>query len=94
MDDHRSRSRDCARRTRADRRAWRQRARAAVATLHAYLDEQGSLQRAAQRLHVHRGNAVVYSLERLRAAGIDLDDPDNRFALQLACRARLTTTEA
>ncbi len=70
-----------------------QRAATAVATLHAYLDEQGSLQRAAQRLHVHR-NAVVYRLERLRAAGIDLDDPDNRFALQLACRARLTTTEA
>jgi sugar diacid utilization regulator len=63
----------------------------AVATLHAYLDEQGSLQRAAQRLHVHR-NAVVYRLERIKALGIDLTDPDIRFGLQLACRARLMTT--
>ena len=60
----------------------------AVATLHAYLDEHGSLQRAATRLHLHR-NAVVYRLDRIKAAGIDLADADTRFALQLACRARL-----
>ena len=60
----------------------------AVATLHAYLDEQGSLVRAAKRLHVHR-NAVVYRLERIAATGIDVTDADNRFALQMACRARL-----
>jgi hypothetical protein len=61
----------------------------AVRTLHAYLDERGSLQRAAARLHVHR-NAVVYRIEGIRAAlGLDLADPDIRFALQLACRGRL-----
>lgn len=63
----------------------------AVATLHAYLDEQGSLVRAAERLHVHR-NAVVYRLERITALGVDLSDADDRFALQMACRARLLTT--
>lgn len=63
----------------------------AVATLHAYLDEHGSLQRAATRLHLHR-NAVVYRLDRIKALGFDLTDPDTRFALQLACRARLMTT--
>ena len=69
------------------------RAATAIATLHAYLDEQGSLQRAATRLHLHR-NAVVYRLERIKAAGIDLHDPDERFALQLACRARIISTTA
>ena len=64
----------------------------AVETLHAYLDEHGSLQRAAARLHVHR-NAVVYRLEGIKTAlDVDLTDPDNWFALQLACRARLMTT--
>jgi sugar diacid utilization regulator len=64
----------------------------AVATLHAYLDERGSLQRAAARLHVHR-NAVVYRLEGItRALELDLTDADSRFALQLACRARLMST--
>lgn len=64
----------------------------AVATLHAYLDERGSLQRAAARLHVHR-NAVVYRMEGItRALGQDLSDSDSRFALQMACRARLMST--
>lgn len=63
----------------------------AVATLHAYLDEQGSLVRAAKRLHIHR-NAVVYRLERITALGLDLTDADNRFALQMACRARLLSS--
>ena len=64
----------------------------AVATLHAYLDERGSLQRAAARLHVHR-NAVVYRMEGItNALGLDLADPDSRFALQMACRARLMST--
>jgi len=63
----------------------------AVKTLHAYLDERGSLQRAAARLHVHR-NAVVYRIANIKETlDIDLSDPDNRFALQLACRARLMT---
>jgi sugar diacid utilization regulator len=65
------------------------RAETAVRTLHVYLDEQGSLVRCAERLHLHR-NAVAYRLRQIREhIGSDLDDPDQRLALQLACRARL-----
>ena len=63
----------------------------AIETLHAYLDERGSLQRAAARLHLHR-NAVVYRMGQInKELNLDLTDPDQRFALQLACRARLMT---
>ncbi len=62
---------------------------AAVRTLAAYLAEQGSLVRAGERLHLHR-NAVAYRMRRIAALlEADLDDPDDRFALELACRARL-----
>jgi sugar diacid utilization regulator len=68
-----------------------QKAQVAIQTLHAYLDERGSLQRAAARLNVHR-NAVVYRMAQIsEALPSDLNDPDQRFALQLACRARLLT---
>jgi sugar diacid utilization regulator len=61
----------------------------AVRTLAAFLDEQGSVNRTARRLHLHR-NAVAYRMRRITALlGVDLDDPDQRLALQLACRARL-----
>ena len=60
----------------------------AIRTLATYLDEQGSIVRTAQRLHLHR-NAVAYRLRRITGLlGVDLDDPDQRLALQLACRAR------
>lgn len=62
---------------------------AAVRTLGAYLAEQGSLVRAGERLHLHR-NAVAYRMRRIAALlDADLADPDDRFALELACRARL-----
>lgn len=62
---------------------------AAVRTLAAYLAEQGSLVRAGRRLHLHR-NAVAYRIRRIAALlDADLNDPDDRFALELACRARL-----
>jgi len=62
---------------------------AAVRTLAAYLSEQGSLMRAGERLHLHR-NAVAYRIRRIAALlEADLADPDDRFALELACRARL-----
>jgi hypothetical protein len=62
---------------------------AAVQTLHAWLDEQGSAVRCAERLHLHR-NAVAYRIRQIREAlDVDLDDPDHRLALQLACRSRL-----
>jgi DNA-binding PucR family transcriptional regulator len=45
--------------------------------------------RTAAVLHLHR-NAIAYRLQRLtELAGIDLNDPDQRLALRLACRARL-----
>ncbi|MFG1699828.1 PucR family transcriptional regulator [Nonomuraea sp. NPDC049309] len=52
-------------------------------TLAAVLDEGGAL-RAAERLGVHR-NTITTRLERIKAAGFDLDDPTTRLALQLAC---------
>jgi len=45
--------------------------------------------RAGARLHLHR-NAVAYRMRRIAALlDADLADPDDRFALELACRARL-----
>ncbi|MGH3403065.1 MAG: PucR family transcriptional regulator, partial [Streptosporangiaceae bacterium] len=65
------------------------RAETAIRTLAVYLDEQGSAVRAAQKLHLHR-NAVTYRLRQItRVLLVDLSDPDQRLALQLACRARL-----
>ena len=60
-----------------------------VRTLGAYLDERGSLVRAGRTLHLHP-NAVAYRIRQIRErTGCDLDDADQRLALQLACRARL-----
>jgi sugar diacid utilization regulator len=65
------------------------RAETAIRTLAAYLDEQGSIVKTAQKLHLHR-NAVANRLRGItELLDIDLDDPDQRLALQLACRARL-----
>ncbi|MER5325567.1 PucR family transcriptional regulator [Streptosporangium roseum] len=52
-------------------------------TLAAVLDEGGA-SRAADRLGVHR-NTVTTRLDRIRAAGFDVDDPATRLALHLAC---------
>jgi hypothetical protein len=61
----------------------------AVRTLDAWLDEQGSLLRCAERLHLHR-NAVGYRIRQIRERlNVDLDNPDQRLAVQLACRSRL-----
>jgi sugar diacid utilization regulator len=65
------------------------RADTAIRTLAAYLDEQGSIIRTAQKLHLHR-NAVTNRLRGItELLDADLGDPDQRLALQLACRARL-----
>ena len=65
------------------------RSQTAIRTLATFLDEQGSIARTAERLHLHR-NAVAYRMRRITdLLGVDLDDPDQRLALQLACRARL-----
>jgi DNA-binding PucR family transcriptional regulator len=65
------------------------RADTAIQTLATYLDEQGSVGKTAERLHLHR-NAVSNRLRNItELLDADLDDPDQRLALQLACRARL-----
>ena len=65
------------------------RADTAIRTLAAYLDQQGSIIKTAQELHLHR-NAVANRLRSITdLLDVDLDDPDQRLALQLACRARL-----
>lgn len=64
-------------------------AETAIRTLQTYLDEQGSIARTARALFLHR-NAVAYRIRRIEEAlGVDLSDPNQRLALQLACRARM-----
>lgn len=65
-----------------------EKAATAVRTLLAYLGHRNSLARAGQELTLHP-NAVNYRIRRIeQTLGLDLDDPDNRFALELACRVR------
>ncbi|WP_132126356.1 PucR family transcriptional regulator [Actinocrispum wychmicini] len=61
----------------------------AIRTLQAYLDHQNSPARAAEVLSVHR-QTVHYRLNKItKQLGVDLNDPEQRLALQLACRAWL-----
>lgn len=56
-------------------------------TLIAYLNEFGALEVTASKLFVHR-NSLRYRLVRIsELTGWDLNDPDQRFHLDLACRA-------
>jgi sugar diacid utilization regulator len=58
-------------------------------TLVAFLDAQGSNQRAARTLHLHP-NAVAYRMAKVREIFTrELEDPDQRLALHVACRVRL-----
>jgi DNA-binding PucR family transcriptional regulator len=58
-------------------------------TLVAYLDAQGSNQRAARALHLHP-NAVAYRMAKIREMFTkELEDPDLRLALHVACRVRV-----
>ena len=58
-----------------------------VRTLTEYLDSGGSWEAAAASLFVHR-STVKYRLQRIREiSGLDLNDPNTRFNLQLATRA-------
>lgn len=55
-------------------------------TLEIYLDEESSATVAAQVLSVHR-NTILNRVERLRSLlTVDLDDAEERLAVQLACR--------
>jgi hypothetical protein len=56
-------------------------------TLYAYLNDFQALKATAAKLHVHR-NSVRYRLARItELTGWDLNDPEQRFHLDLACRA-------
>ncbi|WP_072314913.1 PucR family transcriptional regulator [Agrococcus sp. Marseille-P2731] len=60
-----------------------------VQTLLAYLSHNNSLASAGRQLNLHP-NAVGYRLKRIRERlQLDLDDPDTRFSVELACRVRL-----
>lgn len=64
----------------------------AVRTLLAYVSTRNSLARAAAVLTLHP-NAVNYRVRRIeQTLNLDLDDPDTRFAVELACRLRLVTS--
>jgi len=66
-----------------------ERALTAVRTLLSYLSHDGSLTQAGRELTLHP-NGVGYRMRQIRdLLGIDLDDPDARFAVELACRVRL-----
>lgn len=69
------------------------RAATAIETLRVYLDCWGSLARSGRMLHLHP-NAVAHRMKRIRAVlPADLDDPQQRLALQIACRVwRQTST--
>jgi hypothetical protein len=65
------------------------RAETAIRTLAVYLDQQGSIIKTAQQLHLHR-NAVANRIRSItELLDVDLEDSDQRLVLQLACRARL-----
>lgn len=60
-----------------------------VQTLATFLDAESSVARTADVLGVHR-NTVAARITRVRdVLGVDLDDPDERLALHLACRTEL-----
>lgn len=66
-----------------------ERALLSVRTLLAYLAHDGSLVHAGKELMLHP-NGVGYRMRRIKdLLGIDLSDPDARFAVELACRVRL-----
>lgn len=59
-----------------------------VETLEAFFDCHGNLSQTSSRLHIHR-NTLSYRLERIESiANLDLNDPEARFALQLALKLR------
>lgn len=66
-----------------------ERSTTAVRTLLSYLSNRNSLVHAGRELNLHP-NAVGYRIRRARELlDVDLDDPDTRFAVELACRVRL-----
>lgn len=66
-----------------------QNAEDAIRTLQSYLDHQSSPAKAAKDLNVHP-QTIAYRLRKITSLlHVDLNDPEQRLALQLACRAWL-----
>lgn len=66
-----------------------ERALTAVRTLQSYLAHGSSLVHTGRELMLHP-NGVAYRMRQIRERlDVDLDDPDVRFAVELACRVRL-----
>lgn len=60
---------------------------ALIETLTAYLDHESAIAATADALGLHR-NTVSLRIQRAQELlGLDLDDPDTRLAVHLACRA-------
>ena len=61
----------------------------AIRTLQSYVDHQSSPAKAAKDLNVHP-QTIAYRLRKItNLLHVDLNDPEQRLALQLACRAWL-----
>jgi purine catabolism regulator len=59
-----------------------------VPTLEAFFAHHGNVSQTAESLYLHR-NSLLYRLERIsEITGLDLDDADDRFSLQLALKIR------
>ncbi len=57
-------------------------------TLEAYFSANANIYKAAQNLYLHR-NSMKYRLERIKEMlGVDLDEPEIRFNVQLALKMR------
>lgn len=62
-----------------------------IQTLEAYFESNGNLSQAAEALFIHR-NTLIYRLERLtRIMHLDLNEQENRLAIQLALRIHRMT---
>lgn len=63
-----------------------------VQTLETFFNQHGNVSQTAKTLYLHR-NSLLYRLERISdITGMDLDDPDDRFSLQLALKVRAIVT--
>jgi purine catabolism regulator len=59
-----------------------------VDTLEAFFAQHGNVSQTAERLFLHR-NSLLYRMERIAdITGLDLNDTDDRFSLQLALKLR------
>jgi purine catabolism regulator len=59
-----------------------------VSTLEAFFAHHGNASQTAESLYLHR-NSLLYRLDRIREiSGLDLDDAEDRFSLQLALKLR------